>query len=94
MGLPAATANHSVTAIDTHIVLVPTPGGPVPTPLPHPFQRHSQWRARHDGKNQRPARGGRRLDGAPHRRTFRLRRAQRFKNRRQIAAPYFWAALQ
>jgi uncharacterized Zn-binding protein involved in type VI secretion len=37
MGLPAATANHSVTAIDTHIVLVPTPGGPVPTPLPHPF---------------------------------------------------------
>ena len=26
-----------VTAVDTHIVLVPTPGGPVPTPLPHPF---------------------------------------------------------
>ena len=26
-----------VIAVDTHIVLVPTPGGPVPTPLPHPF---------------------------------------------------------
>ncbi len=37
MGVPAATANHIVTAVDTHIVLVPTPGGPVPTPLPHPF---------------------------------------------------------
>jgi uncharacterized Zn-binding protein involved in type VI secretion len=37
MGPPAATANHTVVAIDTHIVLVPTPGGPVPTPLPHPF---------------------------------------------------------
>jgi RHS repeat-associated protein len=23
--------------VDIHIVLVPTPGGPVPTPLPHPF---------------------------------------------------------
>jgi uncharacterized Zn-binding protein involved in type VI secretion len=24
-------------AVDIHIVLVPTAGGPVPTPLPHPF---------------------------------------------------------
>jgi hypothetical protein len=23
--------------VDIYIVLVPTPGGPVPTPLPHPF---------------------------------------------------------
>ena len=37
MGKPAATANHSVVGVDTHIVMVPTPGGPVPTPLPHPF---------------------------------------------------------
>ncbi len=37
MGVPAATANSSVVAVDTHIVLVPTPVGPVPTPLPHPF---------------------------------------------------------
>lgn len=37
MGAPAATQNHAVVAVDTHIVLVPTPGGPVPTPLPHPF---------------------------------------------------------
>jgi len=26
-----------VTAVDIHIVMVPSPGGPVPTPLPHPF---------------------------------------------------------
>lgn len=37
MPQPAATAGHSVVAVDTHIVLVPTPGGPVPTPLPHAF---------------------------------------------------------
>lgn len=37
MGPFAATANHTVTAVDTHIVLVPSPGGPIPTPLPHPF---------------------------------------------------------
>ncbi len=37
MGMPAATANSSVTGIDIHFVLVPTPGGPVPTPLPHAF---------------------------------------------------------
>lgn len=37
MPLPAANSNSTVLAVDTHIVLVPTPGGPVPTPLPHPF---------------------------------------------------------
>lgn len=37
MGAPAATANSQVVGVDTHIVLVPSPGGPVPTPLPHPF---------------------------------------------------------
>lgn len=37
MGTPAATANAQVVGVDVHIVLVPTPGGPVPTPLPHPF---------------------------------------------------------
>ena len=37
MGMPAATANSQVLSVDTHIVLVPTPGGPAPTPLPHPF---------------------------------------------------------
>ncbi len=26
-----------MTAVDTHIVMVPSAGGPVPTPLPHPF---------------------------------------------------------
>lgn len=26
-----------VSPADIHIVMIPTPGGPVPTPLPHPF---------------------------------------------------------
>lgn len=37
MGQPAAKQGDQVTAIDMHIVMVPSPGGPVPTPLPHPF---------------------------------------------------------
>jgi uncharacterized Zn-binding protein involved in type VI secretion len=37
MGVPAATAASTVVAVDVHLGLVPTPGGPVPTPLPHPF---------------------------------------------------------
>jgi uncharacterized Zn-binding protein involved in type VI secretion len=37
MGQPAATAGAVITATDIHIVLVPSPGGPVPTPLPHVF---------------------------------------------------------
>ena len=36
MGLPAAKQGDRITAIDTHIILIPgTP--PVPTPIPHPF---------------------------------------------------------
>jgi uncharacterized Zn-binding protein involved in type VI secretion len=37
MGAPAANGSSKVMATDTHIVLVPTAGGPVPTPLPHVF---------------------------------------------------------
>lgn len=37
MGRPAAKQNDTVTATDIHIVQIPTPAGPVPTPLPHPF---------------------------------------------------------
>jgi len=37
MGQPAAKKGDQIIAIDTHIVMVPSPGGPVPTPLPHPF---------------------------------------------------------
>ena len=36
MGQPAAKQGDKIVAIDTHIVMVPSPG-PVPTPLPHPF---------------------------------------------------------
>jgi|ERR1051325_893526 uncharacterized Zn-binding protein involved in type VI secretion len=37
MGQPAAKQGDQIVAVDTHIVMVPSPGGPVPTPLPHPF---------------------------------------------------------
>ncbi|ODS38699.1 MAG: hypothetical protein A7316_07360 [Candidatus Altiarchaeales archaeon WOR_SM1_86-2] len=37
MGQPAAKMGDKVTAVDTHIIMIPSPGGPVPTPLPHPF---------------------------------------------------------
>ena len=37
MGQPAAKQGDKVVAVDTHIVMVPSPGGPVATPLPHPF---------------------------------------------------------
>ena len=37
MGQPAARQGDQVMATDTHIIMIPSPGGPVPTPLPHPF---------------------------------------------------------
>jgi len=37
MGQPAAKQGDQVVATDIHIVMIPSPGGPVPTPLPHPF---------------------------------------------------------
>jgi uncharacterized Zn-binding protein involved in type VI secretion len=37
MGQPAAKQNDQIMATDTHIIQIPSPGGPVPTPLPHPF---------------------------------------------------------
>lgn len=37
MGQPAAKQGDRVLATDTHVVMIPSPGGPVPTPLPHPF---------------------------------------------------------
>jgi uncharacterized Zn-binding protein involved in type VI secretion len=37
MGQPAAKKGDQITAVDTHIVLVPSPSGSTPTPLPHPF---------------------------------------------------------
>lgn len=37
MGAPAATDDSQVVGVDIHIVLVPSPAGTVPTPLPHPF---------------------------------------------------------
>ena len=37
MGQPAAKQGDRILATDTHIVMIPSPGGPIPTPLPHPF---------------------------------------------------------
>jgi len=37
MGQPAAKQGDQVLSTDIHIIMIPTPGGPVPTPLPHPF---------------------------------------------------------
>lgn len=37
MGQPAAKQGDRIVAVDTHIVMTPSPGGPAPTPLPHPF---------------------------------------------------------
>jgi uncharacterized Zn-binding protein involved in type VI secretion len=37
MGKPAAKQGDQIMALDTHIVLVPSPSGAIPTPLPHPF---------------------------------------------------------
>ena len=37
MGKPAARQSDKVVASDIHIIMIPTPGGPVPTPLSNPF---------------------------------------------------------
>jgi uncharacterized Zn-binding protein involved in type VI secretion len=37
MGQPAAKQGDKIMATDTHILLMPSPGGPVPTPTPMPF---------------------------------------------------------
>ncbi len=37
MGEPAAKLGDHIVAVDTHIIMVPSPGGPIPTPLSHPF---------------------------------------------------------
>jgi len=37
MGMPAAKEGDQVIAVDIHVVMIPSPGGPIPTPLPNPF---------------------------------------------------------
>jgi hypothetical protein len=37
MGMPATKLGDQVTASDIHIVMIPSPGGSVPAPLPNPF---------------------------------------------------------
>ena len=37
MGQPAAKKGDQVTATDIHIEMIPSPGGPIPTPLPNTF---------------------------------------------------------
>lgn len=33
----AAVMGDVITSTDIHTIMIPTPGGPVPTPLPHPY---------------------------------------------------------
>ena len=37
MGVPLAKEGDQVVGLDTHILMIPSPGGPVPTPIPMPF---------------------------------------------------------
>jgi uncharacterized Zn-binding protein involved in type VI secretion len=37
MSAPTAKEGDRVTGVDTHVVLIPSPGGPIPTPTPMPF---------------------------------------------------------
>lgn len=37
MGVPAAKQGDQVVGLDTHVIMIPSPGGPVPTPMPMPF---------------------------------------------------------
>ncbi len=37
MGMPAAKQGDKIVGIDIHIVMIPSPTGQIPTPLPHPF---------------------------------------------------------
>lgn len=37
MSKPIAKALDLVVGVDTHVIMVPSPGGPVPTPMPLPF---------------------------------------------------------
>jgi uncharacterized Zn-binding protein involved in type VI secretion len=34
---PAAKQGDNVVGVDTHIIMIPSPTGPVPTPMPMPF---------------------------------------------------------
>ena len=37
MGMPGAKQDDEVVGLDIHIVMIPSPAGPVPTPMPMPF---------------------------------------------------------
>ncbi len=37
MGVPGAKKGDPIVGLDTHVIMIPSPGGPVPTPTPMPF---------------------------------------------------------
>jgi uncharacterized Zn-binding protein involved in type VI secretion len=37
MGVPGAKEDDEVVGLDVHIIMIPSPAGPVPTPMPMPF---------------------------------------------------------
>ena len=55
MGAPGAKQDDEVVGVDTHVVMIPSPAGPVPTPMPMPFV----------GKLSGALSGSVRIDGKP-----------------------------
>ena len=37
MGVPSAKEGDKVVGLDIHVIMIPSPAGPVPTPIPMPF---------------------------------------------------------
>ena len=85
MGQPAAKQGDQVVATDTHIVMIPSPGGPVPTPLPNPFVGQLDGSLSSDVNiDGQAGRGARARPPRTRRRTS--RRAGRFRCRRRTRA--------
>jgi len=59
MAKPAAKQGDRVIGIDTHVVMVPSPAGPVPTPMPMRFDGRALQRAEHHRLHLQPAGGHR-----------------------------------
>jgi uncharacterized Zn-binding protein involved in type VI secretion len=67
-GKPAAKQGDRVVGIDTHILMIPSPGGPVPTPTPMPFSGQLDGSLASDVKieNMPAAIKGSTASGTPH----------------------------
>ena len=66
MGQPAAKQGDQVIATDIHIVMIPSPGGPIPTPASEPVHRPARRRARERREDRGKAGRDEGLDGDQH----------------------------